>query len=87
MVLMDYHKQKIEELEQAIQKGEHLRIQAQTKLEGLETQKKETENELKALGVNPEKAEEEIKKLEEELNRALTEIDALIPSDIINQYT
>ena len=83
---MEHNKTRIRDIEEKIQKSERLRIQAQTKLEGLETQRKETEDELKALGVDPEHAQAEIEKLEAEIEKDLAAIEALLPSEDIISY-
>lgn len=83
---MEHNKTRIRKIEEDIQKSERLRIQAQTKLEGLETQRGETEDELKALGVNPEDAQTEIEKLEKEIEEELKQIEALLPSESLTEY-
>lgn len=84
--MAEHSVEQLQELEKRIQKGEHLRIQAQTKLEGLETQRKETEEELKSMGVDPSKAQAEIEKLEKEMAKQISEIEALLPSDELDTY-
>lgn len=83
---MEHNKSRIRELEEKIQQGERLRIQAQTKLEGLESQRKETEEELNALGVDPVNAQAEIEKLEKEIEAELKAIEDLLPSADITNY-
>lgn len=83
---MEHNKSRIREIEEKIQKSEHLRIQAQTKLEGLETQRKETEDELISLGINPKDAAGEIEKLEKEIEEELKAIEDLLPSALLSEY-
>lgn len=83
---MAHSTEDIQALEKRIKEGERLRIQAQTKLEGLEEQRKDTEEELRKLGVDPSKTEEEIARLEKEIEQELKEIEALLPSEELSEY-
>lgn len=83
---MEHNKTRIRDIEEQIQQSERLRIQAQTKLEGLELQRNETEEDLKSLGVNPDDAQAEIEKLEKDIEKELNNIEALLPSELLAEY-
>lgn len=83
---MEHNKTRIRDIEEQIQQSERLRIQAQTKLEGLELQRNETEEDLKSLGVNPDDAQAEIEKLEKDIEKELNNIEELLPSELLAEY-
>ncbi len=70
-------------LKTAIEKGKELRTRALSRKEILEQQEKELLEEIRKLGVDPERMEEEIAKLQKEKDQLLKEIESLIPFDLI----
>jgi SMC interacting uncharacterized protein involved in chromosome segregation len=60
-----------------------LREYAAARKEVLEQQLREIENEIRAQGIEPEKLDEEIKRLEAEARQALEEAEKLIPWELI----
>lgn len=78
---------KIEAMEKDIKKGEEIKVESNTNVKILRSQYEEKNNELKALGINPKKEQEDIAKIDEEMKRLLSEIESKIPSDLIKKYT
>ena len=78
--------EKLAALDKQIRNCERVKIQAQTKLEGLLEQHKETNQELVALGVDPKKTQESLKALELEIQAELAELEALIPTETLECY-
>ena len=78
--------EKLAALDKQIRNCERVKIQAQTKLEGLLEQHKETNQELVALGVDPKKTQESLKALELEIQAELAELEALIPTETLESY-
>jgi len=70
---------KINSLKAAIEKGKEERVKAQTNKETYEKQLKETEDEIRALHVEPAKIETVIAELGAEIEKNLAEVEALIP--------
>lgn len=70
-------------LKTAIEKGKELRTRALSRKEILEQQEKELLEEIRKLGVDPDRMEEEIAKLQKEKDQLLKEIESLIPFDLI----
>lgn len=79
--------EKLAALDKQIRNCERVKIQAQTKLEGLLEQHKETNQELVALGVDPKKTQESLKALELEIQAELAELEALIPTETLESYS
>lgn len=75
--------EKLNTLKTAIEKGKELRTRALSRKEILEQQEKELLEEIRKLGVDPDRMEEEIAKLEKEKDQLLKEIESLIPFDLI----
>ena len=73
----------LNKLKTAIEKGKELRTRALSRKEILEQQEKELLEDIRKLGVDPERLEEEIAKLQAEKERLLKEIESLIPYDLI----
>lgn len=67
----------------AIEKGKELRTRALSRKEILEQQEKELLEEIRKLGVDPDRIEEEISKLKAEKEKLLKEIETLIPFDLL----
>lgn len=75
--------EQLNKLKLAIEKGKELRTRALSRKEILEQQEKELLEEIRKMGVDPDRMEEEIAKLEAEKERLLKEIEGLIPFDLI----
>ncbi|WP_134699134.1 hypothetical protein [Ammoniphilus sp. YIM 78166] len=75
--------EQLNKLKIAIEKGKELRTRALSRKEILEQQEKELLEEIRKLGVDPDRLEEEITKLQAEKERLLKEIESLIPYDLI----
>jgi|HigsolmetaAR206D_1030411.scaffolds.fasta_scaffold00003_103 predicted nucleic acid-binding Zn-ribbon protein len=73
------HDEKLEYLKKKIEEGKMRKIQAETRISSLQDQYKKTAAELKALGIDPKKAEETIRQMEAEIEKELAEIEALLP--------
>ena len=76
----------LEEIGAAISDGKIILARAETELKALHTQYKEKGKELQELGINPETAEADLKRMTEEFTKKKQELEALIPLDIIAQY-
>ncbi|MBP3951964.1 hypothetical protein [Bacillus suaedae] len=75
--------QQIAQIKKAIDKARDMRYRAEAKLEELENQKSRLLLELQELGVKPEELDNEIEKLEQDIEQALKETWALIPKELI----
>jgi chromosome segregation ATPase len=80
--MSDFEKH-IGRLKEGIEKAKQLREYAAARKEVLEQQLREIENEIRAQGIEPEKLDEEIKRLEAEARQALEEAEKLIPWELI----
>lgn len=79
---MDYEKE-LNQLKSNLEKARNLKYKAEARLEQLNHQQQEIIKELKELGVNPEDLDEEIKRLNDEINQLFKEANALLPKDIL----
>ncbi|WP_078391437.1 hypothetical protein [Shouchella patagoniensis] len=77
--------QDLEKMKQAIDKAKDVRYRAEAKLEELENQKNRLLEELEELGVKPEELDEEITRLESEINRSMEEAWTLIPKELASR--
>ncbi|WP_100404415.1 hypothetical protein [Bacillus solitudinis] len=80
---MNQVEQDLTKMRKAIDKARDMRYRAEAKLEELENQKQRLLQELKDLGVKPEDLDEEILKLEKEIEESLQEAWSLIPKELI----
>lgn len=78
--------EKIVDLEKTLKKGEMIRVQAATRLQSLEEQFNETNQELQDLGVNPKESQQALEDLEKEVETEIKELEALLPFDAIRDY-
>lgn len=76
----------LEDINKAISDAKIILAKAETELRVLQDKYKEKAKELQELGINPETAEADLKKLTEEFEKQKRELEALIPFDIIAQY-
>ncbi|SFX34128.1 hypothetical protein SAMN04487866_10548 [Thermoactinomyces sp. DSM 45891] len=74
---------KMKELKVRIEAAREQRTRAEGKLENLEKQEAELLNELEQLGVKPEELEEEIGRLEREIQRGIQEVNDLLPKELV----
>lgn len=81
---MDYEKE-LNDLRDNLEKAKNLKYRAEARLEQLNNQQQEIIKELKELGVNPEDLEDEIKKLQSEIDRLFKEANTLLPKDILEK--
>ncbi|HCL4480225.1 TPA: hypothetical protein N2D99_002313 [Clostridium botulinum] len=76
----------IEDKEKEIKKGETIKIQAETTVKNLRDQYRRVEEDIKELGVDPQKAKEELIDLDKLIEEKLAELDTLIPADVLKKY-
>ncbi|GAE34679.1 hypothetical protein [Halalkalibacter akibai] len=76
--------QQLAQIKKAIDKARDMRYRAEAKLEELENQKTRLLVELEELGVKPEELEQEIQRLEREIDHSLKETWDLIPKELLN---
>lgn len=74
---------KMKELKTRIESAREQRTRAEGKLENLEKQEAELLKELEMLGVRPEELEEEIKRLEMEIQKGIQEVNDLLPKELV----
>lgn len=79
MININEVEKKLIQYKEEIDRFKSLQIKSETRMEELLNQKKETENEIKAMGYNPDNLEEEIKKKTNEIRQLMTEIESLKP--------
>ncbi|WP_214688465.1 MULTISPECIES: hypothetical protein [unclassified Exiguobacterium] len=70
---------KVAELNKTLKQAETKKIQDETVLKTLRSQYTQVKNEMKEMGVEPDKAEDEIKKMDEEIEKLLLEAEACLP--------
>jgi chromosome segregation ATPase len=74
----------IQALRKALDEAKDLRNRAEVKLESLERQEKEILRELEELGVEPDRLDEEIARLEREIDEKIRQAWELIPTELIS---
>lgn len=77
---------KIARLAKEIRTAENTKIQAETRLESLETQYQEVNKEFTDMGIDPKDAVSEKEKIEKEMAKLEEEINTLLPHDAIEAY-
>lgn len=77
---------KIARLAKEIRTAENTKIQAETRLESLETQYQEVNKEFTDMGIDPKDAVSEKEKIEKEMAKLEEEINALLPHEAIKAY-
>lgn len=77
---------RINKLNKDIRTAENIKIQADTRLESLEEQYADINNEFKELGIDPKDAVTEKEKIEQEMNKLEQEINELLPKEVIDAY-
>lgn len=81
---MDYERE-LGKLKDNLDKAKSLKYRAEARLEQLKKQEDDIIKELNDLGVKPEKLENEIKTLTEEIERLFKEANDLLPDDLIKR--
>ena len=74
---------KLNEIKANLDKAKTIRIKAETQLEALVKQQTEIMHELKEINVDPDKLEEAIADLKNEIEDMLDKADKMIPYDLI----
>lgn len=72
-------KNRIEIAKVNLRKAETAKVQAETQLEAAKKQQEEVVAKMEAAGVKPETIQEEIKKLEAQVEEGLNKVEQLIP--------
>lgn len=75
----DYEKT-IAELKENLEKAKSMKFRAEAKLEQLNRQKEEITAEIKAMGLEPEKIDEEICKLQKQIDTLIEESKEMLPT-------
>ena len=76
----------LQQIEQAITQADTLRQRAIMRKDMLEQQLKEAEDELKGLGTTPEKAKDDLARIDADIQAKLKEIHEQMPYDLIKKY-
>lgn len=76
----------LQSTEKALKASEQLRMRAIANKGAYETQLKDNDTELKALGTTAEKAEEEVATIDKEISDKLAKINGMIPLDLLKKY-
>ena len=77
--------QDLSRIKEAIDKAKDMRYRAEAKLEELQNQKNRLLEEFNKLGVSPEDLDQEIDRLEQEIEKGLEETWSLIPKELIQK--
>ena len=81
----DPYGDKLKLLKVGLEQANNLSIQAETRLEELSRQEKEIIEQIRALGVEPDRLEEELALLEGEITALIGEIEELIPWGLLEE--
>lgn len=76
----------LKETEATLQKFENLKTAASTKLEMLRKRLTEIHTELRKHGIEPNKMEEELEKINQQMADKQAELEKLLPADVIDRY-
>lgn len=74
---------RLQQLKDALDRANSLRIQAETRLEELSKQEKELVAEIRTYGIEPSELDEHIQKLQQDIESLIGEIEAIIPWELI----
>ncbi|PTX58666.1 hypothetical protein C8P63_11564 [Melghirimyces profundicolus] len=80
---MQRQEERIKEIKAALEEAKNQRYKAELRLENLEQQEKAILEELAELGVEPDQLEDEIKRLEREIDRRIKEAWELLPRELV----
>lgn len=76
----------LKKTEESLRKLESLKTVASTKLDMLRERLKEIHAELRKRGIQPEKLDEELAKINQMIVEKQAELEKLLPMDVINKY-
>lgn len=76
----------LKKTEESLRKLESLKTVASTKLDMLRERLKEIHAELRKRGIQPEKLDEELAKINQQIAEKQAELEKLLPEDVINKY-
>lgn len=76
----------LKQTEETLRKLESLKTVAATKLDMLRERLKEIHGELRKRGIQPEKIDEELERINQLMLEKQAELDKLLPPDVINRY-
>jgi hypothetical protein len=76
----------LQRTEKALKASEQLKMRAVANKGVYESQLKDNEAELRALGTTAEKAEQEVQAIDAEIERTLQKINGMIPFDLLERY-
>ncbi|SFJ24997.1 hypothetical protein [Thermoflavimicrobium dichotomicum] len=74
--------EKIKDIKARLEKAKDLRYKAELRLETLEREEQKILQELDELGVKPDQLQEEIKRLEREIDEDIAQVYALLPEEL-----
>lgn len=83
---MQQQEKEIQALRKALDEAKDQRNRAEVRLEALERQEKEILRELEELGVEPDRLDEEIARLEREIDEKIKQAWELIPVELISSH-
>lgn len=81
---MDYEKD-LTLLKDNLEKAKSLKYRAEARLEQLKQQEEDIVRELRELGVDPKDLDNEIQKLNDEINNLFKEANELLPKDLLEK--
>jgi len=76
----------LKKTEESLRKLESLKTVASTKLDMLRERLKEIHAELRKRGIQPDKLDQELEKINQLILEKQAELDKLLPEDVINKY-
>lgn len=76
----------LKQTEETLRKLENLKTVASTKLNMLRERLKDINAELQKRGIQPNKLEEELTKIDQQIAEKQAELEKLLPIDVINRY-
>lgn len=82
--MSDYDK-KIGKLKEDLDKAKNMKIRAEARLEELTKQRDEIIKEITSFGISPDNIDNEITKIDSEIVQMISEIESLLPRDIIDK--
>lgn len=82
---MQQREEKIKILKQALEKAKDERYKAEAKMEQLQWEEKKILEELQEQGVDPERLDEEIERLEREIDTQIREAWSLLPEELLKK--
>lgn len=81
---MDYEKD-LEKLRNDLNHARNIKNRSEIALESLQREEEEIINQIKSLGVSPDKINEEIEKLKSDIEKLLKEADDLMPHETLDK--